>query len=92
MTDTILTKGKAWAFEQEWRVLNPRAEALPPEQCGGCTDLHRIPEDVIVEVVLGPLIDAKTEKEIRSHVNTDFSRATVRRLVLPSASYLLEIE
>ena len=92
MKGVIFTKGEAWAFEREWRAINSRTEALPPEQCGGYTDLHRLPEDVVVEVVLGPLMDAEIEKKIRSLVNTDFPRATVRRLTLPTTSYLLKIE
>ena len=92
MNATILQKNKAWEFEKEWRCIATRAGALNAQECDGVSDLFPLPEDLVVEVVLGLQMEPETRNVISDVLAKGaFPRARLREIRMPTKTFALEV-
>ena len=92
MNTTILQKNKSWEFEKEWRCIETRAGALNAQECDGVSDLFPLPEDLVVEVVLGLNMEPKTRDIISDLLAKGaFPRARLREIRMPTKTFALEV-
>lgn len=89
---TILQKNKAWEFEKEWRCIETRAGALNAQECDGVSDLFPLPEELVVEVVLGLSMEPETRDIISDLLSKGtFPRARLREIRMPTETFALEV-
>ena len=90
---TVLTKHKAWSFEDEWRAVRMRAGSLPPGNCEGVSHLFEIPAETVLEIVMGPRMETTNQQILHKMVaDGSYPSALVRRLVLAKDTFDLTIE
>jgi hypothetical protein len=78
ITDLLLTKGRDWAYEQEWRMVLPLDDQTKyPHEIDGRLHLFAIPRDAIKRVVVGARASDATRSAVRTALDASIELANV---------------
>jgi hypothetical protein len=91
----LLTKGKEWEYEREWRMILPLTDTdRHPHATVGRIHLFDLPPDVITAVVVGARASAQTRDAIEHliHSSSDLQHVIVKHAKVGLATYEVNIE
>jgi hypothetical protein len=90
--DLLLTKGRDWAYEQEWRMILPLDDqASHPHEIDGRVHLFAVPSDAIKRVIVGARASDATKSGIRSALEASPKLADVAVLQARTSDTAYEI-
>ena len=90
---TILTKHEAWAFEKEYRIAKDARVAIPTVEAAGVTNLFPLPNDVVLEIIVGSQMSTDDEAAIGELLAQGrYPNAGLKKLVMDDDSYELRFE
>jgi hypothetical protein len=90
ITDLLLTKGKDWEYEQEWRMVLPLDDQQRyPHEIDGRFHLFSVPWEAFRGVVIGARASDATKQAIRTAIDATagLKHVTVRQAVTSDTTY-----
>ena len=92
--EMFFVKSAHWAYEQEWRILRPLADAEVTEEVSPFpVHLFRFPDDALRQVIFGPKMDHATKRALIAAVTArpGLQHVTFKQATLERERYALSI-
>ncbi len=84
------TKGKAWSYEDEWRVIYHQTQFIPRVVCGRELHLRPLPPENIRTVLLGSKMPDSHRREVRRLLSDGhYSHVQLVQMEMDPSSYLI---
>ncbi len=91
----MLVKSNDWAYEKEWRIFRPLADAQKTHPATPYpVNLFGFPREAVTGVILGAQISLKTEASIRETLkaHSEYSTVQLQRVRIDPVRYALHID